>query len=203
MFHRIIPGFMIQGGDFTYGNGLGGESIYGGKFEDEFSNGVISHDRPFLLSMANCGKNTNNSQFFITLSPCEWLDEKHVVFGQVTRGISILQAAEKLGSRSGCPRAIVRISNCGEVEDNVQRIIKTPPPKIPSPGAYRFNSFYSPRGSPRKKIVHEDPLPQQQQQQYRQKQEEEKTLKFENGGNGKSIRIGNGTTSSSARRKDD
>jgi peptidylprolyl isomerase len=114
-FHRIIPDFMCQGGDFTAGNGTGGESIYGAKFEDE--NFQLTHDKGGLLSMANAGPNTNGSQFFITTTVTPWLDGKHVVFGELKEGLELLQAIEAKGSRSGRPAAAVVIDDCGELKD--------------------------------------------------------------------------------------
>eukprot|EP00070_Physeter_catodon_P037365 XP_028344259.1 peptidyl-prolyl cis-trans isomerase-like [Physeter catodon] len=112
-FHRIIPEFMCQGGDFTNFNGTGGESIYGMKFADE--NFELKHTEPFLLSMANSGPNTNGSQFFITTVPCPWLDGKHVVFGKVVEGTDVVKQMEQQGTRSGTVKQPVVIADCGQL----------------------------------------------------------------------------------------
>ena len=115
-FHRIIPEFMCQGGDFTNGNGTGGESIYGRTFPDEsFEGPAGSHDVPGLLSMANAGPDTNGSQFFLTTVVTPWLDGKHVVFGRLIDGMELLKTVEATGSQSGEPSANVRIEDCGEL----------------------------------------------------------------------------------------
>lgn len=113
--HRIIPGFMAQGGDFSTGDGRGGESIYGGKFPDE--NFKLKHDQPGILSMANSGKNTNGSQFFITLKATPHLDGKHVVFGKVLDGKALLKKLEAVGTDSGKPTSPVKIVDCGEASN--------------------------------------------------------------------------------------
>ena len=112
-FHRIIPQFMIQGGDFTRQNGTGGESIYGEKFADE--NFKEKHTGPGMLSMANAGPNTNGSQFFITTVACPWLDGKHVVFGKVVEGMDVVKKLEACGSQSGATSKKCAIADCGQL----------------------------------------------------------------------------------------
>merc|ERR1712224_131551 len=115
-FHRVIPGFMCQGGDFTRGDGRGGESIYGDKFADEtFAGKAGKHTGPGCLSMANAGPNTNGSQFFICTAMTPHLDGKHVVFGRVVEGYDeVIKAIEKVGSGSGATSKPVVIANCGQ-----------------------------------------------------------------------------------------
>ncbi len=116
-FHRVISDFMAQGGDFTNQNGTGGKSIYGNKFEDE--NFTVKHTKRGQLSMANAGPNTNGSQFFITFIPCNWLDNKHVVFGEVVLGEGkseeVLSELEAISSRSGQTSKDASIFDCGQL----------------------------------------------------------------------------------------
>ena len=127
IFHRVIPGFMCQGGDFTRGNGTGGESIYGTTFRDEsFAGKAGKHTGVGCLSMANSGPNTNGSQFFVCTANTSWLDGKHVVFGRVVEGLDIVKQVERLGSESGKTRGVIAIGDCGELTSKKEDIPKNP-----------------------------------------------------------------------------
>ena len=112
-FHRIIPHFIIQSGDFIANDGSQNESVYGPRFEDE--NFTVKHSEPGIVSMANSGRNSNGGQFFITLVKAPWLDGRQVAFGKVIEGMDIVELIQAAGTSSGAPKQTITISDCGEI----------------------------------------------------------------------------------------
>jgi len=142
IFHRVISGFMAQGGDFTKGNGTGGESIYGKKFADE--NFKLRHTEKYLLSMANSGKNTNGSQFFVTFAQTPHLDRKHVVFGRVERGQEIIAKIQSVPTNAGDePKAKIKVVKCGQMKLKVRTVEEKPAEKAAEEQKQEVSEFDS------------------------------------------------------------
>jgi cyclophilin family peptidyl-prolyl cis-trans isomerase len=114
--HRVVKGFMCQGGDIVKKTGAAGESIWGKPFKDDKAGLALNHDRPGLLSMANSGKNSNTSQFFLTFAPAKQLDGKHVVFGEVEEGAEVLKLIEATAGPNEAPQVPVIVTNCGVLD---------------------------------------------------------------------------------------
>eukprot|EP00923_Selenidium_pygospionis_P005426 GHVN01009121.1.p1 GENE.GHVN01009121.1~~GHVN01009121.1.p1 ORF type:complete len:306 (+),score=96.65 GHVN01009121.1:127-918(+) len=154
LFHRVIPGFMCQGGDYNRGDGCGGESIYGQYFRSE--NHFYRHSKRGLLSMAQTRKaHTNNSQFFITFEPSHWLDGQHVVFGQVIAGEEVLRAIERQGSPTGRTKCEVRIWRCGELSPSSAYIALNDPSALTPTSLITPNTLTPPTTPPEQSEVSE------------------------------------------------